>query len=69
MFCLRIPCYKLHKEGLFYHIFTSKYKCHFEMNSKKLNLKAKHNFKKNIHGYSSSFLPTYDPRYVGLKTY
>ncbi len=44
MFCLRIPCYKLYKEGLFSHIFTLKYKCHFGMSSKKLNLKAKKKF-------------------------
>jgi hypothetical protein len=45
MFFLQIPCYKLYKESLFYHILTLKYKCHLGMNSKKLNLKAKHKMK------------------------
>ncbi len=43
MFCLQIPCYKLYTKGLFFHILTLKYKCHFGMSSKKFNLKAKHN--------------------------
>ncbi len=44
MFCLQIPYYKLYKEGLFSHILTIIYKCHFGMRSKKINLKAKHDF-------------------------
>ncbi len=46
MICLQIPCYKLYKEGLFSYVFTLKYMCHFGMNLKKLNLKAKHKLKK-----------------------
>ncbi len=42
IFCFWIPCYKLYKEGVFSYVFTLKYMCHFEMNSKNLNLKAKH---------------------------
>ncbi len=45
MFCIQIPCYKLYKEGLFSYVFTLKYMCHFGMNWKKLNLKAKHKIK------------------------
>jgi hypothetical protein len=44
MLCLQIPCYKLNKEGLLFHILTLKYKCHFWMNSNFFNLKAKHKF-------------------------
>ncbi len=40
--CLRIPCYKLYKEGLFYYVLPLIYMCHFGMNLKKLNLKVKH---------------------------
>ncbi len=41
MFCFWIPCYKLYKEGLLFHILTLKYKCHFGMSSKKfLNFMA-----------------------------
>jgi hypothetical protein len=46
MFCLQIPCYKLYKKGLFSYVFILKCTCHFGMNSKKLNLKAKHKIKK-----------------------
>jgi len=42
MFCFQIPCYKLYKKGFFSYLLTLKYMCHFGMNSKKLNLKAKH---------------------------
>jgi len=38
MFYLRIPCYKLYKENLFFYVFTLKYMCHFSMSSKKLDL-------------------------------
>jgi hypothetical protein len=31
MFCLRIPRYKLYKEGLFSYVLTLKYMCHFGM--------------------------------------
>jgi hypothetical protein len=65
MFCLRIPYYKLYKEGLFYYVFTLKYMCHFGMNWKTFNLKAKHKIKKKIHGYFLGHLilcfPTYLP--------
>jgi hypothetical protein len=44
MFCLRIPCYKLYKEGLFSYVLTLKYMCHFGMIFKKLNQEAKHKF-------------------------
>ncbi len=47
MFCFRIPCYKLYKEGLFSYVLTLKYLHHFGMNLKKLNLKEKIKF----HGY------------------
>jgi hypothetical protein len=56
IFCFQIPCYKLYKEGLFFHILTLKYKCHFGLSSKRLNLKIKHKIKKTFHGYSSIFL-------------
>jgi hypothetical protein len=67
MFCLWIPCYKIYKKGLFSYVFTLKYMCHFGMNRKKLNSKAKHKLKKQIHGYSLvdlvlcffTYLPTY----------
>jgi len=39
MFCLRIPCYILYKEGFFFYVFTLKYMCHFGMNWKKFNPK------------------------------
>jgi hypothetical protein len=45
MFCLRIQCYKLYKEGLFFYVFTLKYMCHFGTSLKKFNLKAKHKIK------------------------
>jgi hypothetical protein len=45
MFCFRIPCYKLYKEGLFFYIFILKYMCHFGTSLKKFNLKAKHKIK------------------------
>ncbi len=48
MFCLRIPCYKLYKENLFFYVLTLKYMCHFGMNFKKFNLKAKHKIKNKI---------------------
>ncbi len=41
MICLWIPCHKLYKECVFSYVFTLKYTCHFEMSSKKLNLKGK----------------------------
>ncbi len=31
-----------------FYVFTSKYMCHFGMNFKKLNLKAKHKIKNEI---------------------
>ncbi len=43
-----IPCYILYKEGLFFDVFTLKYMCHFRMNWKKLNRKAKHKIKNKI---------------------
>ncbi len=46
MFYLQIPCHKLYKKGLFSHIHTLKYNCHFGMNSRKFNLKVKHKIKK-----------------------
>ncbi len=52
MFCFEIPCYKLYEEGLFSYILTLKYMCHFGMNFKKFNLKAKHKIKKKSYGYS-----------------
>jgi len=52
MFCFKIPSYKLYKEGLFSYVFTLKYMCHFGMNLKELNLKAKHKIKKKSYGYS-----------------
>ncbi len=48
MFCFQIPCYKLYKKYLFSYVFTLKYMCHFGMNSKNLNLKAKHEIKKKF---------------------
>jgi hypothetical protein len=48
MFCLQIPYYKLYKEGLFLYVLTLKYMCHFGMNWKKLNRKAKHKIKNKI---------------------
>jgi hypothetical protein len=48
MFCFWIPCYKLYKEGLFSCVLTLKYMCHFGMNFKKFNLKAKHKIKNKI---------------------
>jgi hypothetical protein len=45
MFCFQISCHKLYKEGLFSYVLTLKYICHFGMNLKKLNLKAKHKIK------------------------
>jgi hypothetical protein len=42
--CFQISCYKLYKKGLFSYVFTLKYMCHFGMNLKKYNLKAKHKF-------------------------
>jgi hypothetical protein len=66
MFCLRISCYKLYKKGLFSYVLTLKYMCHFGMNFKKFNQKAKHNFfiKKSIIIFSAlslmfSYLLTY----------
>ncbi len=41
MFFFQIPCYKLYKKGVFKYFLTLKYKCHFEMSSKKFNLKVK----------------------------
>ncbi len=46
MFCLQISCYKLYKKGLFSYVLILKCLYHFGMNSKKLNLKAKHKIKK-----------------------
>ncbi len=46
MFCLQITCYKLYKKDFFYYVYTLKYMCYFEMNSKKFNLKANHKLKK-----------------------
>ncbi len=48
MFCFWMPCYKLYKESLFSYVLTLKYMCHFGMSFKKLNLRAKHNFKNKI---------------------
>jgi hypothetical protein len=48
MFCFRIPCYKLYKEGLFSYVFTLKQLCHFGMSFKKLNQYAKHKIKNKI---------------------
>jgi hypothetical protein len=48
MFYLLLPCYKLYKEILFFYFFTLKYMCHFGMNLKKLNLKAKHKIKNKV---------------------
>jgi hypothetical protein len=31
MFCFRIPCYKLYKEGSNSYVLTIKYMCHFGM--------------------------------------
>ncbi len=46
MLCLQIPCYKLYEEGLFSYVLALKYTCHFGMNFKKFNVKAKHKIKK-----------------------
>jgi hypothetical protein len=43
MFYLQIPCYKLYKENLFSYVLTLKYMCHFGMNLKEFNPRAKHN--------------------------
>jgi hypothetical protein len=48
MFCCQIPCYKLYIKNLFSYVLTLKYMCHFGMDSKKLNLKAKHEIKKKF---------------------
>ncbi len=72
MFCFQIPCYKLYKKDMFSHVFTIKYIYHFGMNSKKLNLKAKHEMKKKSWLFFSSFslvfsyLLTYLSKYVGF---
>ncbi len=74
MFCLWISCHKLYKEGLFSHILTLKYKCHFEMSSTKFNLKAKHKRKENkiswlfFRSFSLmfSYLLTYLCKSIGL---
>jgi len=49
---------------MFFYILTLKYKCHFGMNSKKLNLETKHKIKKNIHGYSLVHLVLCFPIYL-----
>jgi len=66
MSCFRIPCYKLYKEGLFSYVLTLKYMCHFLMNFKKFNLKAKHKIKKKnswlffrLFNFVFSYLLTY----------
>jgi hypothetical protein len=56
MLWFQISCYKLYKERLLSYVSTFKYMCHFGMNSKKINLKAKHqNFKNNSWLLFSSF--------------
>ncbi len=37
MFCLRIPCYKLYKKGLFFYVLTLKYLCHMSQSQTILN--------------------------------
>ncbi len=65
MFCLQIPCYKVYKKNLFSYVLTLKYMCHFGMNLKKFNLKAKHKIKIKFYGYFLVHLilcfPTYLP--------
>ncbi len=46
MYNLKIPCYKLYKEGLFSYVLAFEYMCHFGMSLKKLNPKAKHKIQK-----------------------
>jgi hypothetical protein len=48
MLYFQIPCYKLYKVGLLSYVLTLKNMCHFRMNWKKFNLKAKHNLKKKF---------------------
>jgi len=68
MFCFQITYYKLYKEGLFSYVPTLKYMCHFGMNFKKLNLKAKHKINKKSWLFFSalSIVFSYLLTYLGM---
>ncbi len=54
MFCLRIPCYKLYKEGLIFYVLTLKYLCHMSQSQTMIN---NHNGRsKNLHSATCQIL-------------